>query len=498
MRTLFTLFSFLLALNLMGQKGYEIQGHIDGFTEKEIYLGYHYGDKQYIRDTTSVENGQFVFKGEETLEGGMYLLILPPNNEIIQILLNEGDQHFTVKSKVGSLNEDLVITGSVDNKLFKDYTEFLGKKMRPQAEALNEQLAAAKEAKDEAKIEQLQKELNVLNDKVRAHQLDVIKKNPKTFTAAVIKANLTLDEPTFEGENAEFDRWQYTRRHFFDNMDLGDPRFLRSPIPLGKVDYFLKKLTSPEPDSINKSLDYLLAKAEKSEEAFKFYLIHFLNSYAKSKIIGEDAVFVHLVDKYYATGKAPWSSEENLKKIVEKAGKLKPLLIGKIAPDITCQLFDLDASLKLKDHENVNQRFKTSGPKSLHGVDAEYTILFIWAPDCGHCKKAMPKMVEFYEAYKSKGIEIYSICSKFANGIPECTEYMGENRGMLEWINVVDPYHKSKYKTLYDVETTPQLYILNKDKKIILKRVGAEQLAETMDEVIRVEGLKKAAEEIKK
>ncbi len=490
MRILFTLFSFLVALNLIAQKGYEIKGHIEGFTESEIYLGYHYGDKQYIKDTTTVENGQFVFKGEEPLEGGMYLLILPPNNDLIQIIVNQGDQHFTVKSKIGGLSQNLVVTGSKDNELFNGYTRFLNREMRPQADTLNKQLLSAREAKDDAKVEQLQKALNKLNEQVVAHQQDLIKKNPKTFTSAIIKANLTIDEPSFEGEDAEFKRWQYTRRHFFDNIDLADPRFLRSPIPLGKVDYYLKKLTSPEPDSINVTLDYLLAKVEKNEEAFKFYLIHFLNSYAKSKIIGEDAVFVHLAEKYYGTGKAPWTPEENLKKIVDKAAKLKPLLIGKIAPDITCQLFDLDASLKLKDHENIHQRFKTNGPISLHGVDSEYTILFIWAPDCGHCKKAMPKMIEFYEAYKSKGVEIYSICSKFVNGIPECAEYMGENRGMLDWINVIDPYHKSKYKTLYDVETTPQLYILNREKEILLKRVGAEQLAETMDEVIRVEGLK--------
>jgi hypothetical protein len=34
--------------------------------------------------------------------------------------------------------------------------------------------------------------------------------------------------------------------------------------------------------------------------------------------------------------------------------------------------------------------------------------------------------------------------------------------------------------TLYDLKTTPQIYILDKDKKIISKRLGAEQLDELM------------------
>ena len=45
-----------------------------------------------------------------------------------------------------------------------------------------------------------------------------------------------------------------------------------------------------------------------------------------------DAVYVYLVENYYATGQAAWTEEEQLKKIIDNATTLQPLLVGKIAP----------------------------------------------------------------------------------------------------------------------------------------------------------------------
>jgi hypothetical protein len=46
----------------------------------------------------------------------------------------------------------------------------------------------------------------------------------------------------------------------------------------------------------------------------------------------------------------------------------------------------------------------------------------------------------------------------------------------LNWINVEDPGQKTAYKYLYDIYSTPVIYLLDKDKKIIAKRLGAEDI----------------------
>jgi len=91
------LFFFFLsgtAIALFSQKltGYEIKIQIDGFKEKEIYMAYHLGEKQYIKDTLRPQSdGSFLFKGDTPLESGIYLVVLPPDNNYFQLIIEKGD-----------------------------------------------------------------------------------------------------------------------------------------------------------------------------------------------------------------------------------------------------------------------------------------------------------------------------------------------------------------------------------------------------------------------
>ncbi len=79
----------------------------------------------------------------------------------------------------------------------------------------------------------------------------------------------------------------------------------------------------------------ILQNLDKNSESQKYNLSHFLNKYASSNIIGMDKVFVRLSDNYYAKGKAPLVSSENLLKITESADNIRKVLIGTIFPNIT-------------------------------------------------------------------------------------------------------------------------------------------------------------------
>lgn len=456
---LFSSFTYLFA-----NGGYEIKITIHDFDQKEAYLGYHFGDKQYIKDTVQIApNGQFIFKGDEPLEGGVYLVILPPENQYFQLLINPGEQHFSVETNANNLFDGIKVSGSKDNELFYEYTSFLGSK-KPEAEKINKEIEAAGENK--TKVEKLEKDLEKINIDVKAYQDKIVLDYPNTLTAAIIKSSFEPTIPAFEGDpsQVELQRYLYYKKHYFDNINMADPRMLRTPILFGKINYYIEKLTVQHPDSIVISIDRILSIIEPSEETYKFYLIHFLNTYAKSKFVGMDAVYVHLGEKYYCAGKAWWTEEEQLKKICDNVSKLKPILLGKIAPDINVQK---------KDGSSI----------SLHEVKSDITVLLFWAPDCGHCKKAMPFIVDFYDKYSSWGVEIFAVCSKTGNDMKECWDGI-EEKEMGKWINTVDPYLKSRYKQLYDIKTTPQIFVLDKDKKIISKRIGGEQLDEILENFI--------------
>jgi thiol-disulfide isomerase/thioredoxin len=195
----------------------------------------------------------------------------------------------------------------------------------------------------------------------------------------------------------------------------------------------------------------------------KVYLSHHFNEAAASKIVGMDAIYVYLIDNYYGKGLAPWSTEDNLRQFRESADRLRPLLIGKTAPDIKMQRRDGSAV-------------------SLHEVDSDYTIVYFWQYECGHCKASTPVMKEFYDKWKEKGVALFAVCTKVGDEVPGCWDYIDEKE-IGDWMHTVDPYLRSRFVKLYDVVQTPAIFVLDKDKKIISKRIGAEQLDELMQKI---------------
>ncbi len=50
----------------------------------------------------------------------------------------------------------------------------------------------------------------------------------------------------------------------------------------------------------------------------------------------------------------------------------------------------------------------------------------------------------------------------------------------LNWINVDDPQHQSNFRQLYDIYSTPVIYILDEKKVIRAKRIGVEQIGDVI------------------
>lgn len=459
-KIILTIFSLAFFFNVHAQDGYKIEVELEDFEKDSLFLGFFYGNNQYLKDTAVVSGGdrKFVFQGEESLSPGVYMVVIPPENRYFQLHIDK-EQRFSVTTKVQDPSKFMKVNGSKDNELLYEYLNYLAAQ-KPKAEELNKKIQEGDKS--------AQSKMDQLNEEVSAFQRKMIADNPQSITSAIIKANLPLDIPEFEGEeqDQQMKRWRWMQKNYFNQIDLTDQRLLRTPFLFERVDYFVNKLQVQHPDTIAMAVDFVLEKMRPAEETFKFYLIHFLNQFAGSKIVGMDAVYVHIVEQYYAKGDASWTDEEQLKKIVDNANELKPLLIGKTAPDV-----------RLED--------KSGKAYNLHDIDSEYTILYFWRYDCGHCKKSTPFMKEFYEKFKDRGVKLVAVCVKFTKDIPDCWKYVDENE-IGDWMHLVDPYHRSKFSKIYNIKTTPQLYILDKNKEIISKRIGAEQLEEVMDKIIEM------------
>lgn len=455
----------ILSLPKLQAEAYKIKVDITGYRNDTLLLGYHFGDKQYIRDTAFRTKDGFVFKGDSLLEAGMYLIVVLPSHDFFQFLVDGEKQNFSIQTKIENLTENLSFKSSKINDDFVKYVDFISSR-RILADSFSRQV---KLEKDSTRIKFFESRLNQFDTEVKAYQQDVLSKQPTSLLSLIIRSSLDVEIPDFSKlppEKRDIAIFDYYKEHYFDHFDFKDDRGVRIPLYFQKIDRYIEKLTVQHPDSIGLALDFVLNNCTANSENLKFLLSHYLNSYANSKYVGMDGVYVHLVENFYANGKAPWMDKENLAKMIADAKSLKPLLIDRIAP-------------------NIKVFGKDSVPIQLHEIKSPYLVLIFWAPDCGHCKKSMPFVVDFYNKFKTKGVEILAVCTKTGQDEKTCWESV-ESMHMGNWINASDPTHSSKFKIIYDLKTTPQIYILDKNKKILTKKIGAEQLGDIMDKLLTI------------
>lgn len=470
-----TLFFLLLSTALLQaqEKGYRIEVEVPDFKGTEAYLAYHFGAQQYIRDTAQVTEGKFTFASDSTeeLEGGIYMIVFPPDNQYFEVLVSEDSQHFGVKNRMDDFVGAAEFEGAPENTIFYDYLAFLDKQ-RQRSAPFQQTLTDSTASK--ADKEAAQKQVVEIGKEVKAYQEKVVEEHAGTLPANIIRMSWQIEIPERLSELPKEERQKaqllYYREHFFDNLDFSDGRLVRTPMLVKKLDEFIDRLTVRHPDSINAAVDIVMGKiaaAGNDKEMYKFCASHFLNKYAKSEFMGMDAVYTHIALNYYADGKAFWMKEKEVNRIVNNARRLIPLLIGKTAPNI-----------ELKTLEGK--------PVSLHAIDAQYTIIYFWDPDCGICKKASKELVAVYEKYKDQGVEIFGICNKTYEELDKCGESVKEKN--MTWINTADPYGRGQAHAKYDIRANPTLFILDKDKKIIYKQIGAKQIDEILARELSLTG----------
>ncbi len=471
MRYFFTgLLCLLFLFTSKADDGFKIEFEVKNYQFDTLVIGVFYGDRQLVKDSLVREKkNRFVYEGKETLDPGVYMMLVQPENKYIQFLVPEDDQNFRVNVDANDLNS-VNFEKSKDNQLFMSYQKFV-KSQNVKLASLNERIDTLRaQGLDFAKQ---QDSIYMLDDEVLGYLHNLVKDNPGTLTSLIVKSSFNVDIPIFEGteEEVNLKRYVFFKKNFFNDIELDNPASLRTPFLHNKIEYYVNKLTPQAPDSVIQSVEYILDKVKPAKDTYKFYISYFLNTYAKSKIIGFDKVYVHMVDAYYKSGIADWVDDETLVKIVDRAEKIKPVLIGKTAPDLT---------LYKEDGSTVN----------IHDVDAEYTVLMFWAPDCGHCKKSMPAVVEFYDKFKDRGVELIAICTKHQSKYKSCWEFL-EEKDMTRFLNLGDQYHRSRFKLKYNVTSTPKIFVLDRNKEILIKNIGGDQLETIMDEIIQ---LKKSEE----
>ncbi len=455
---LFALVTYTMSC-AMADKGYRISVKIEGLTEGDVLLAYHFGDRQYLQDTARMEQpGVYVFEKEERLDPGMYLVVVP-GQKFFEVIVDQ-NQHFGITTRMDEFVERTQFTNSPDNEAFYEYLRFI-RSQSDQIGALREELAA--ENLPDARRQELNSQMETVDAAVKQRQKEYTNLFPNGLFTRVLLAQQEPEMPEApmkeDGTPDQEALYHLYKKKFWENIDFSDDRLLRTPVFHNKLRTYFTNVVVQIPDSVIAEADRIVELSRANDEVFKYTIWFITNHFERSQIMGHDAVFVHMIERYYMSGEAHWVEPENLKRISERAMKLKPLLLGKVAPDIN--MFRPDQSRL-----------------ALHAVNAKYTVLYFWDSECSHCKRVTPELRTLAERLKSEGMEVFAV-----NTEADAEDWLRavESYRLNGWINVNDPANRSGFREKYDLYATPMIFLLDKDKKIIAKRITVEQV----DEIIR-------------
>ena len=430
----------------------DIDVSVEGLTEAKSYLIGYFAENHYRADSANISGGKLSFKNPEGYPQGLYFISLP-TNEFIQVILSE-DQKFKMSTKATDLVGSMKVEGSEDNKLFYENLRF--------------------EAAYNPKFRQLNDAVRSIADKTSQayKQADANKKAHEASRAAHLEALYKGNEDLFfvkfkkSGQNpnlregvSDDDKVYFYRKEFWDNVDFSDRRIIRTPVINNKLKRYLKELTPQNPDSIVKYSKLLIDKTLNYPEYFMFFSNWIAKAYEPTKcdLMDPEAVFVNLVQGYFTKERAFWADSMEVYALQQRANEMAQSLVGKIGPNVTST--DPDGNTK-----------------SIYDSKADYIVVYMYNPTCEHCMKETPQLVEWYNQWKDKGRDVYAIA--IDTNEEEWKAYIKKNN--MSFTNVFDSTNRSIYAKYY-VDITPEIYVLNKERKIIGKNLKVFQINTIID-----------------
>lgn len=478
-------FALLMAVfTTMGlaQAPHTIQVQVDGLNQDTVYLAHYYGNKLYYSDTTVTDaEGRLTFPGRPFEQCGKHAIVIPGPKYFEFIAVTED---IVIETNAADPTANVNVIESDENKVFYEFLGFIGERRAiaaPYERTLGDSTAT------EAQIQEARQVLTDLGEEVGAEQQRILDVHADKLFAKYLNMVLepTIPEAPKNIANSKELQYRWYLDHYWDRVDFDDPRLVHDGSFHQILDTYWTRVLPQVPDTLLNSADRLIERTAGNNEMFK-YITHYITFNSESsQVMCMDKIFVHMIDAYYATGQATWMNEEQLKKVMDRADELRDSQCGNIIPNIILPGLDQETWM------------------SLYDVEAKYTAVLIWESTCGHCKKELPKYKELYKEWQPKGLEIYAIGNDFE---PEPWQEFVEEQEYTDWINVSDnplinaqdsasaliyggvtTLKSLNFRTTFDVFATPKVFLLDKNKKIIGKQIGAEQMGDILSRLEEME-----------
>ena len=425
------IFCLLLKITVFAQANFVLKMKIESIKEKYALLWRYHGDKELLVDSVRFgANGLAIYRTKTAQPFGLYRIQLP-NTRSFELIISE--PKIALTTNVITSDQSMKIKKSVENKIYYELKRFISSQ-RKKLFALSKDLKKQKISQT-----QFDHKTDSINQAIRTRKLGIIAENPNLLVSAYIKAEMnplidqSVKEPYIKYIN-----------DFLDQIDFNNPAILNSPILEDRVNEYVQNIVAPYPSEKIKAIDRILKRTD-FKPTRTFLATKFLRKYQEMSQLGDDEVFLHLVENYLNDSDI---KEKEIIKYKKQAQDIKPFLRGKQFPENS---FVLD--------------------KPLDSIIAKYTLVVIWNESV--TKKQLNLLYDFSQSYAKYGLKVLSIS-------------VNSNKEKLHIGHKNNWYHGQVYTYLNDLpfrenENAFELYFLDKNKKIIARDIGLDDLIDTID-----------------
>lgn len=245
----------------------------------------------------------------------------------------------------------------------------------------------------------------------------------------------------------------HLRWHYWDDFDFSDTLFLKRADTLQMLNAYAKyieNLLVIDPMD-TAPLDSLMRKASVSRPMLDYF------AWLGSKVVHGDPDSPFRNDEFYIA---------ILQSVLASPYYDKYERIG---PEYELKL----TSQNRIGHRANDFRYTLASGETgtLYGLEAEYVLLFINNPGCPGCRQiretilASPMLTEMIERGRLKVLALYP-----DEDLTEWKKYRAEIP--QTWINAYDAGCKIRKNDVYDLSSIPSLYLLDRDKRVLVKNLN--------------------------
>lgn len=413
--------------NISGPMSIDIESNIPALNGKQIYLFETEGKELYKLDSTKIQAGKIHFEGEYGI--GIYAMGTDENSSG-KFILNPNEKEVKGILKNARFNVGLQITDSEDNQAWKQY-ENSERSFQSQLKGLKSQRARSQNKTD------FDNQIYSKDDERIASHMALADQYPGTFTAKILHRLRSAEHRN--------------KSKYWNDIDFTDLSYIRSELISDRIQDFMRSHSGGTEDGFLNCVDLLMINAKKDEKMFEYCLYTVLEGFYSS---GMDNICNYILNDYYF-GDACGDIELSDYSLV-KASRIKNLQLGNTPPDFSMK------TLKGKTYQ-----LSKEAPKN------EYTLVFFWSSWCHTCEGEIPQLVNIYNAYKDKGFNVIGVSvdtdqNAWTNAV---------NSRNLPWPNVSQLQGwESPVAQDYRVSKTPNMFMLDKEMKIVQKPKTATQV----------------------